>query len=139
MHDDPFTLVICLDKSGAAKGTLYIDDEKSYEYRQGKYVYAEFDFKQDVLSNKYVTFFSLLIFKLIKNYYRFIDSNEKYVSKTWLERVVIAGLTKSPKSASLRVNDGTAETLEVYRLGNTYVVRKPGVKMIDTWSITLHY
>lgn len=70
---------------------------------------------------------------------RFIDSNEKYKTKTWLERVVIAGLAKTPKSATLRVNDGTAETLEIYRLGNTHVIRKPGVNMVDSWSITLNY
>lgn len=72
-------------------------------------------------------------------YFRFIDSNQKYPTKTWLERVVIAGLTKTPKSATLRVNDGTAEILEIYRLGNTHVIRKPGVSMLDTWSITLNY
>lgn len=70
---------------------------------------------------------------------RFIDSNEKYQTKTWLERVVIAGLGKAPKSATLRVNGGSGETLEVYKLGNAYVVRKPGVSMVDEWSITLNY
>lgn len=52
MHDDPYTLIVCLDKNGEAKGTLYMDDEKSYEYRQGKYLYVEFIYKDNVLSSK---------------------------------------------------------------------------------------
>lgn len=52
MRDDPVTLIVCLDKNGAAKGTLYTDDEKSYAYREGKYLYTEFHFKENVLSNK---------------------------------------------------------------------------------------
>lgn len=52
MRDDPVSLVICLDKNNAAKGTLYVDDEKSYNYRKGKYLYTEFSFKDNVLSNK---------------------------------------------------------------------------------------
>lgn len=63
MHDDPFTLVVCLDKHSSAKGTLYIDDEKSYNYRHGQYVYTEFEFKENVISNKYVAA-SLLIMLL---------------------------------------------------------------------------
>lgn len=52
MHDDPYTLVVACDAAKQAKGTLYIDDEKSFEYRQGKYLYLEFEFKEGVLSSK---------------------------------------------------------------------------------------
>lgn len=52
MHDDPYTLIVALDSQKQAKGTLYIDDEKSYEYRQGKYLYLEFEFKDNVLSSR---------------------------------------------------------------------------------------
>jgi alpha 1,3-glucosidase len=52
MNEDPFTLVVALDANKHAKGTLYIDDEKSYGYRQGKYLYLDFEFKDGVLSSK---------------------------------------------------------------------------------------
>lgn len=52
MHDDPFTLIVAVDANKQAKGTLYIDDEKSFEYRQGKYLYLEFDFKDNVLASR---------------------------------------------------------------------------------------
>lgn len=52
MHEDPITLVVALDANKHAKGTLYIDDEKSFAYRQGKYLYIEFEFKDGVLSSR---------------------------------------------------------------------------------------
>ena len=52
MHDDPYTLVVAVDAAKQAKGTLYIDDELSFEYRQGKYLYLEFEFKEGVLASR---------------------------------------------------------------------------------------
>lgn len=52
MKNDPLTLVVAVDCNGHAKGTLYIDDEKSFAYRQGKYLYLEFEFKDCVLFNR---------------------------------------------------------------------------------------
>lgn len=34
MREDPYTLVIALDSDGKAQGTLYIDDEHTFDYRQ---------------------------------------------------------------------------------------------------------
>lgn len=120
MINDPFTLVVCLDKSLEAKGTLYIDDEKSFDYRQGKYVYLEFEFKNNVLTS------------------RSIDEKSTYPTKTWLERVKLAGLSKTPKSATLKT-ESQAVALEVLLEGNLVVIRKPGVSMLDKWSITLNF
>lgn len=34
MREDPYTLVVALDAEGKAQGTLYMDDEHTFEYRQ---------------------------------------------------------------------------------------------------------
>lgn len=34
MREDPYTLVVALNTEGKAQGTLYIDDEHTFEYRQ---------------------------------------------------------------------------------------------------------
>lgn len=34
MRDDPYTLSVAVDLDGNAQGTLYIDDEHTFEYRQ---------------------------------------------------------------------------------------------------------
>lgn len=52
MQDDPITIIVTLDANKQAKGTVYIDDEKSFAYRQGKYLYAEFEFKDGILSSR---------------------------------------------------------------------------------------
>lgn len=120
MTDDPYTLVVCLDKYGHANGTLFIDDEKSYEYRKGRYLYINFEFTKNILKNK------------------FIDKKTKYPTKSWLERVVIAGLEIIPKSAKLKT-DSKAIELEVLVIGNSVVIRKPGISMLENFTITLNY
>lgn len=44
MSEDPITLVVCVDKQEKAKGTIFIDDEKSYGYKSGKYLYLGVEF-----------------------------------------------------------------------------------------------
>lgn len=122
MKDDPYTLVVAVDKNGVAKGTLYIDDETSFEYLSGKYLYLEFEFKDGVLSS------------------RKIDTTASYPTKSWLERVVLVGLPKAPKSATQHLSSGESSELDVYAdEGGAFVVRKPGASMQDSWSIKLKY
>ena len=81
MKNDPYTLIVIADKEGKAEGTLYIDDETSFEYRHGKYIYLRFEFE-----NKRLT--SNLLQKLAM-----------YETKSWLEKVEIVnppqGVTKA--------------------------------------------
>ena len=34
--DDPYTLYIACDGQGKAKGSFYVDDGKSFDYKKGK-------------------------------------------------------------------------------------------------------
>lgn len=52
MTHDPVTLMVALDKELSARGTLYLDDEKTYDYRNGKYTYLNLEFKDNVLTAK---------------------------------------------------------------------------------------
>ncbi|XP_041765356.1 neutral alpha-glucosidase AB [Anopheles merus] len=123
MRHDPYTLTVALDREGRAKGTLYIDDEESYEYRHGHYLYLEFEFRDGVLSS------------------RKIDTTASYKTDTWLERVVIAGLGKQPTAATLYTDASGAASgrLHLERDGDVVTVRKPGVSMRDAWSIRLDF
>lgn len=42
MADDPYTLVVALDKEGCAEGELFLDDGKSYKFESGQYVLRGF-------------------------------------------------------------------------------------------------
>lgn len=73
---------------------------------------------------------------------KFIDKDAKYTTELWLERVVIAGLTKEPKTATIEYGSKT-ETLEIhlhnFENDKAFVVRKPGVNMAESFTITLNY
>lgn len=83
MKNDPYTLVVIADGEGKATGKLYIDDESSFEYRHGKYVYLRLNFDGKVLSSNY------------------IDKLANFETASWLERVDIANPPKGVKSAKL--------------------------------------
>lgn len=84
MKNDPYTLIVIADSTGKANGTLYIDDEASFEYRHGKYLYLRLSFEEDRLSST------------------FIDKLTSYQTESWLERVDIANPPKGVKSAVLK-------------------------------------
>lgn len=73
----------------SARGTLYIDDFESFEYREKKYLYLEFVFKDNILRN------------------RKIDDTD-YHTEEWLERIVILGPPSGIKSATLKSKSNVA-------------------------------
>ncbi|KAH8380931.1 hypothetical protein KR200_000793 [Drosophila serrata] len=119
MLHDPYTLIICLDRQGKASGSLYLDDEKSYEYRQGKRIHTIYDFSNGQLTNRF-------------------EGKPKYKTDAWIERIIIVGLDKVPSSASITVN-GVSQQLEVLPQERSVVVRKPGVKMDVDFALKLNY
>lgn len=119
MKDDPYTLIVCLDKNGQSKGTLFIDDEKSYKYRDGKYVYEQFEFSGNTLKNSF-------------------KASSGYETPSTLERVVIAGLSKIPKSATIKFN-GESKNLKIVQLENAVSVENPGVNIAKEFVIELNY
>lgn len=120
MKNDPYTLIVCLDKSKEANGTLYADDEQSYEYRDGKYLYLQFEFKNNVLTSKP------------------IDKNASFDTLAWIERVIVAGLDKVPQSATLSTVTKRI-SLDVIKNERTFTIRKPGVSITEPWEIILNF
>ena len=119
MHDDPYTLIVTLDKQQHAHGTLFIDDEKSFDYRRGKYLYINFEFHNSKLSLE------------------FID-NANYTTRSKLERVVVAGLDYIPKTAILESNDGKITNLEIEdATAVTFVIKASDVSLMNEWTITV--
>lgn len=125
MREDPFTLYVALDIDGKAEGSLYVDDEHTMEYKQGKFLYLHLNFEGGILSSK------------------IIDPNGKYQTKAWLERVVIFGLKNEPSKVSMTSSSGT-KTLETSfeksksGTGTKLVIRKPGINIAETFAMTLH-
>nr|BBD49478.1 alpha-glucosidase [Trilocha varians] len=122
MADDPYSLVVALDSNNSAEGTLYIDDGETYEYKNNKFIYAKIEY-----NSKHMT-------------YTFINDNAHYPTKSWLERVVIAGIKTPPKSAKLQQGDkSTPLQMTLHKGNDVLVLRKPGASMGKPWTITFAY
>lgn len=122
MKNDPYTFVVCLDKNKEATGTVYSDDEKSYEYRSGNYIYAKLEFNNMTLK------------------YKFVDPNATFDTLAWIERIVVAGLDRTPSTAILTT--GTKRSpLEIITDSstNSFTIRKPTVSISEPWEITFEF
>jgi alpha 1,3-glucosidase len=51
MVHDPYTLVVALDSKGAARGMLYLDDGRTYRYKEGAFSVRSFTFENNKLVN----------------------------------------------------------------------------------------
>ena len=119
MQHDPYTLYVALDKSGRSKGTLFIDDGESFAYREGKMLYMQFDYAEGKLTSTQLV-------------------QPGYETRSWLEKVVIVGLSSDPGAAKLVTPGGGApQDLQTSFDASKGVltVRKPGVNMAEKWQI----
>lgn len=71
MINDPYTLIVIADQQNQAKGNLYIDDESSFDYRNGNYLYLRISFNGKKLTST------------------FLQKHAAYNTTSWLERVDI--------------------------------------------------
>lgn len=121
MANDPITLIIALDKQNKAKGNLYIDDGKSYNYKtKNEFVLVDFDFTNDKLTGH-------------------LKSKPGYECKSWLERVVILGYQKSPKSVKIvSPMDGEVDLkADFVQESKTLTIRRPGVNICADWELNI--
>nr|BBD49479.1 alpha-glucosidase [Samia ricini] len=122
MADDPYTLVVALDANKTAHGTLYIDDGETYEYRNNRYIYAKITYEPNLMT------------------YTFVNERASYPTRSWLERIVIAGIKTPPKTAKLHQGDRqVALQMTLHRGNDVLVVRKPSASMAQPWTITFTY
>ncbi|XP_067119018.1 neutral alpha-glucosidase AB-like [Centruroides vittatus] len=121
-HQDPYTFVIALDKSGqSANGTLFVDEGDSFHYKEGDYLLLSLNFNKNVISSKLT------------------EGPGKFQTKAWLERIVIIGVTSSPKSIHIDTKDGDSRDLQFTYNSETkvLVIRRPAVNIAQEWKITI--
>ncbi|KAL3275815.1 hypothetical protein HHI36_020559 [Cryptolaemus montrouzieri] len=118
MHKDPYSLYVALDNNKSAKGTLYIDDNESFEYKKQKYLYLQFEFKNNELSSSLI-------------------DNTDYESVEWIERVVILGAPTEVSKAVITSKTLGSVDLETHYEGDALIIRKPGVCVREAFVIKL--
>lgn len=120
MHNDPFTLFVCLDRQGRAEGDLYVDDYHTFQYQQGKYLHRRFTFADNQFTN------------------RNADNNSSFETKEWIERILILGVNKRPESVFIKIGNQQQQLAFGYD-PNTHLlgIKKPGSTIDKDFVITL--
>jgi alpha 1,3-glucosidase len=116
MHNDPITLVVAPDRQGMAKGTLYLDDGKSFDYKQGSKLYMEITYDNGRLESK------------------MIEAGME--TPVWLEKVLILGAKPGSGPAQVSSSAGEANVDTRFEFSTRVMtIRKPGVNMGKSWVI----
>ncbi|KAF9412292.1 hypothetical protein BGZ94_001083 [Podila epigama] len=125
MENDPFTLVITLDKKGEASGRLYLDDGESFDYEKGDYILREFKVANGVLTSRSLKPASA------PETLTFIQQK----SGLRIERVVIAGLSSALKKVHVA---GREVEVECTHTSGHYVctIKEPRVTVGDDFDLT---
>lgn len=119
MHDDPITLHVAVDRERKAKGTLYIDDGRTFAYKTGASIYVEFKYEDEVLTAKMI-------------------HPAGTETKVWLEKVIIlgGGPNNNPARIITKNEDVYVDTL-YEPAQNLLTIRKPGVNLGEEFTISL--
>lgn len=127
MMRDPYTLFIALDATGYACGSLYMDDETTFNHVR-KSAFASAEFTADLSGTSGYVRNEASIGSGWK------DMSEK--SNRMIERIVIMGVEKHPKTV-----DEIGETLGFTHDSNTQilVIRKPQLSAMVDWEVKITF
>ncbi|KAJ8563163.1 hypothetical protein K7X08_031615 [Anisodus acutangulus] len=129
MENDPYTLVIALNSSQAAEGELYVDDGKSFEFKQGAFIHRRFTFSNGKLISSNVAPSTA-------------GRSNIFSSECTVERIILLGLSPGAKTALIEPGNKQVE-IELGPLfiqenrGSVLTIRKPNVRITDDWSIQI--
>ncbi|KAK4788494.1 hypothetical protein SAY86_019813 [Trapa natans] len=129
MTNDPYTLVIALNSSKVAEGELYIDDGKSFNFKQGAYIHRRFVFKDGKLTSSDA-----------RNSF---SGKLRFNSDCTIERIIILGHAAGPKNALVEPENLKLEIelgpLQLHGRSGPAVltIRKPGVLVTSDWTIKI--
>ncbi|CCH43501.1 alpha 1,3-glucosidase [Wickerhamomyces ciferrii] len=115
MKYDPYTLVVALDSKGDAKGTLYIDDGETFDYENGDYLYINFEVSNNEIKSN-------------------VNSGSLNASNK-VEKIIIIGSSTGGIGNEATVSQGSEWTTSIISGENHAVIKSPGVKLNENWSI----
>jgi alpha 1,3-glucosidase len=126
MRDDPLTLVVALDEHLAARGELYVDDERSLA--------AELEGEGTLVS------FQLTKEGLRSTATAVTPEGRRYASLMWVERVEVYGFqSEANLPKQVLVGGKRAVDLQYDAASDRLVLRKPQVLVTDDWELRFVY
>lgn len=158
MKRDPFTLRVALSKSGTARGELYLDDGESYNHEKGQLIWRQFTAdktaakkvkkpllkisSRDMASHEPDAVVDGVALKDYTPDNAFAES----IKDVRVERIVVAGLSKKPKSIKIEGEskelvwewlDGIAASEKKEGESSILIVKDPKVLVTKDWSIVI--
>jgi alpha 1,3-glucosidase len=127
MFFDPFTITIAPDNAGNAVGSLYMDDEISLAHETNHYyAYRSFSYSNGVLRCS----------KAIGSI-----GDDTYDPINTIERIEIAGQNRVPKRVVLKDNNNNEIPIMFFHDPTMRIItlKKPDIKVVDNWSISLEF
>ncbi len=124
MKRDPYTVIVALSSPGTAQGRIYIDDGSSYNYKNGDYINAILEFKENRLTSKLVPLETPI--------------NIQGTYNLNLERIIVVGLHKKP---TIITNGYDSIDFTIKSDGKLFkaILKKPSVNFGDNWSIDFKF
>ncbi|KAL1759917.1 glycoside hydrolase family 31 protein [Schizophyllum commune] len=147
MKHDPFTLRVALDKSGAAAGTLYLDDGESYAFEQGDFVWralgAETKGKTLRLASRDVAGVEAVGREVAPDAYRPENAYAREIAAVRVERVIVLGAAK-PKSVTVDGRELVWEYVPGVKAGDkkedtasVLTIKDPKTPIAKDWEIVI--
>lgn len=119
MWQDPYTLIVALDKNLTARGELYSDDGLGYGYTTGEYIHRGFIFQDNRLTSVH------------------LGENDgennawaQLISHIKIERIVVLGLQ------AVRGVTVAGSPVE-FAHDDDLVIKHPGVGIVEGWQIVI--
>ncbi|KAF2069359.1 hypothetical protein CYY_009321 [Polysphondylium violaceum] len=117
MKHDPYTIQIALSTDQSAYGELFVDDEHSFAYQKGDFIYKSFTFKDNVLT------------------YKDVNKSSSFKSNNKIEKIVIYGLKSVPKTIVAASGDRKLE-FEYDKEHSRLIIRKPELSIDNNWTLS---
>ncbi|XP_020608493.1 neutral alpha-glucosidase AB-like isoform X1 [Orbicella faveolata] len=130
-----------------AEGDLYVDDGYTFDYKNGAYIYMKFSFRGGRLVAKNASKPIPLqrqtedsgILSSMWNLLR-EKPNTQFTTASWIERIVILGISNAPRGIFLTADGGESRHLQFTHDSstNTMTIKKPAVNIAKEWTISMH-
>ncbi|KAH6583225.1 hypothetical protein BASA60_001544 [Batrachochytrium salamandrivorans] len=126
---DPYTLVVALDKNGAASGSLYVDDGHSFGFEKGEYLFSQFTFKQGKLIATSSRLASVSIAPASHDVVKSLGMR--------VERIIVVGVAVEPKT--VMANGQKADFKIAQNNGGSLVVviKNPAISIGQEWTVDM--
>lgn len=157
---DPFTLYIALDAHSQdgirARGRLYLDDGQTYANEEGDYLWKEFEWRENANDSSNGAASSIVCKDVegsggaktdVSASTRDGSKDEfrKSIADVRVERIVILGLEKAPRSIKTDVGEsidftwkkGTSASGKGSGKASVLTVKDPKVRVLDDWVLSL--